>query len=349
MLADNEDKVLRDLEAFGLTTLEAKAYVTLLSFREATATALARVMGLHAAQLYGILEKLVQKGFVVEQPGRPKVYKAVEPEKALERVLRDLRERRDRLVRVLSRVVAHPFKPAAPPIWLVRGHRNIAEVIQDMIGSARHEILLSVSCPIFPSIVESLRIARARGVSTFILLLQPHKPESAIEEASRVGRVRLGRKGDLVLIVDMAKCLYIQHALLSSLGLESYALLINELSLVDLFMHNFVRQWLIARPFNDYPSIGAPQVYTCHRLALLDIKHLLEDGYEVYAEVDGYEIKEGRSCKLRGRVRDVTMDAEEGVYNFLLEVDDGRTLRVGGFDAYLEDVAARTIKVWTKP
>jgi len=343
-----EDRVLEDLEAFGLTSLEAKTYITLLSFREATITMLARSMGLHAAQLYGILEKLVQKGFVVEQPGRPKVYRAVTPKRALDRIIRDLAERRDRIVDALSGIVRRPISLTTPPIWLVKGHKNIVETMQDLIDGAKVDILLSTSHTLLPSLLTPLKEAKGRGVEIFILLFSPGVPKDFLGKVTEIGRVRLGRRGDLVLITDMTKCLYIQHAMLSSMGLKSYALLTGELSLVDLFMHNFIRQWSTARPINDFPTISSPHKYTCHRLALSDIDWLLQKGFEVYAEVEGMRTKSSEKCRVAGRVREVVMDPEEGIYNFLLETEDGSLVRVGGIDAYIEDVAAHVIKIWVK-
>ena len=338
-------RLLEDLEAFGLTGVEAKTYIKLLSFGEATITMLARSMGLHAAQLYGTLEKLVQKGFVIEQPGRPKVYRAVEPDVALDRVLRDLSERKERLTRALSKIASQAPKLATPPIWLVRGRRNVVETMQDLIDNAEIDILLSTDHSLLPSLVGNLEKAQSRGVETYILIFSPGAPRDLLERVMRLGRVRVGRKGDFILITDMDKCLYIQHAVLSSGEAGGYALLTSELSLVDLFMHNFIRQWNIARPLKDSPDVSAPHRYTCHRLALADIEHLLKEGYAVEVVVEGVLTKEQRRCEVKGRVREVTIDPEEGIYNFLVETDDGLLLRVGGADAYVEDVAARVIEV----
>jgi len=343
-----EEGVLEDLEAFGLTSLEAKTYVTLLTFGEATISMLARSMGLHAAQLYGTLEKLVQKGFVIEQPGRPKVYRAVPPRSALNRVIRDLIERKKRLVSVLSDLLRHQSKLTTPPIWLVKGDRNILETMQELIEGAKTDVLLSIRHQLLPGVLQSLKSAREKGVEVFILLSPRDVPANVLKNATEAGRVRLGRHGDLVLITDMSKCLYIQHAMLSSAGLRNYALLTEEPSLVDLFMHNFERQWSIAKPINDYPDPKKPHTYTCHRLALADIKALLQQGYEVYAEVEGIKPKTREKCRVEGRVLEVTMDQEEGIYNFLLETKEGAKLRVGGFDAYIEDVAAYVIKIRAK-
>ncbi len=339
--------ILSDLEAFGLTRTEAKAYVTLLSFEEATISMLAHSMGLHVPQLYGILEKLEQKGFVVEQPGRPRVYRAVEPDVVLTRVIRDMSKRRRKLIKELSEVRRNIHQLTVPPIWVIRSRKNISDTVKDIIEKAEIDILLSTNHLLFNNLLEQLSRARERGVQIFILLFPREVPESLVGKAVSIGRVRLGRRSDFILIADSSSCIYVQHALFSTLNLKGYAILTEEPSLVDLFMHNFINRWDISRPINDALKLDTlPRTYTCHRLALKDIKWLIDRGYTVHLEVNGYETRRGRRRKIVGIAKEVVIDSEDGMYNVLIETEDGKLLRAGGIDAYIEEIAARTIKIW---
>jgi len=343
---ESEDNILEDLEAFGLTRVEAKAYVTLLSFEEATISMLARSMGLHVPQLYGILEKLEQKGFVIEQPGRPRVYRAVEPQRVLNRILQDTIRRSKRLIKGLSEIKKRAHKLIVPPIWVIKGGRNIADTAKDIVERAEVDILLCTNHILLNSLLKSLDRARERGVQIFISLFPLKVPRYLIREAAKIGRVRLSRRGDFILITDSSICLYVQHALFSILNVKGYALLTEEPSLVDLFMHNFINRWTSSQSVNDYLDLKElPRTYTCHRLALIDIKHLLENGYKVQVEIDGYNTKNGSRCRVMGIVKEIVMDLEEGIYNVLVETKNKKLIRAGGIDAYLEDLAARTIKI----
>lgn len=111
-------------------------------------------------------------------------------------------------------------------------------------------------------------------------------------------------------------------------------------------MHNFINRWFSSKPVNDYISPESlPSSYTCHRLALTDIKWLINKGHNVVVEVRGEDTKKKKERVVVGVVKEVVMDAEEGRYNMLVESKEG-LVRVGGVDAYAEDVAAKTIKVW---
>ena len=339
--------ILQDLVAFGLTQTEAKVYVALLSFKEATINMLSHSTGLHVSQLYGILEKLEQKGFVIEQPGRPKVYRAVEPNIVLNRVLRDLSKRKERIVEELLRVKRNAFTTSVPPLWVIKGKKNILGTARDLVREAEIDILLSANHPLFNKLFEQLMRARDKGIQIFILLFPREIPKLTISKATKAGRVRLGRRSDFILIADSSSCVYIQHSLLDVLDLRGYAVLTEEPSLVDLFMHNFINRWAISKPINDELDIKSlPCTYTCHRLALSDIKWLMDRGYTVHVEVDGYETKSRRRRKIRGVARNVTMNPEDGMYNVLIETETGEKIEAGGIDAYIEEIAARTIKIW---
>jgi|GEM_PF-4453932 len=341
-----ENSILEDLEAFGLTRVEAKAYVTLLSFEEATISMLARSMGLHVPQLYGILEKLEQKGFVIEHPGRPRVYRAVKPQQVINRILQDAIRRSKRLIEELYEIKKRAHKLTVPPIWVIKGGKNIANTAKDIVERAEVDILLCTNHILFNSFLKPLGRARERGVQVFISLFPLKVPGYSIKKAAKIGRVRLGRRGDFILIADSSVCLYVQHALFSVLNVKGYALLTEEPSLVDLFMHNFINRWTSSQSVNDYLDLKElPRTYTCHRLALIDIEHLLENGYKVQVEIDGYNTKNGSRCKVMGIARGIVMDSEEGIYNVLVETKNKKLIRAGGIDAYLEDLAARTIKI----
>ncbi|RLE63076.1 MAG: hypothetical protein DRJ38_08420 [Thermoprotei archaeon] len=341
-----EDEILEDLEAFGLTRVEARTYVTLLSFEGATIGMLARSMGLHVPQLYGILEKLERKGFVVEQPGRPRVYRAVEPRLVLNRILQDTLKRSKRIIKRLSEIKKRAYRLIVPPIWVIKGGRNIADTAKDIIERAEIDILLSTNHFLLNNLLKPLNKAKERGVQIFVSLFPLKISDNLVEKAVKIGRVRLSKRGDFILIADSSTCLYVQHALFSVLNIKGYALLTEEPSLIDLFMHNFINRWTSSQSINDELSLKEfPKTYTCHRLALMDIKRLLESGYKVRVEINGYDTKKGSKHKVVGIAKEIVMDPEEGIYNILVETKKGKSVRAGGIDAYLEDLAARTITI----
>ncbi len=73
------NKVLSLLLDFGLTEYEAKTLTTLFNFVEADAPHISRNAEIPKTRIYDVLERLKERGLVLEVYGRPKRYKVIEP------------------------------------------------------------------------------------------------------------------------------------------------------------------------------------------------------------------------------------------------------------------------------
>lgn len=73
------NKILSLLLDFGLTEYEAKTLTTLFNFVEADAPHISRNAEIPKTRIYDVLEKLKERGLVLEVYGRPKRYKVIEP------------------------------------------------------------------------------------------------------------------------------------------------------------------------------------------------------------------------------------------------------------------------------
>ena len=98
-----ERELVAQLTRLGLTSYEAKAYLTLIRRDSFTAAQVARQSGLPRQRIYDVLGSLVQKGLAVARPGNVVKYAATPPELAIEQLL-------DRAPR---RAVAHGARRAA--------------------------------------------------------------------------------------------------------------------------------------------------------------------------------------------------------------------------------------------
>ena len=72
-------KILSLLLDFGLTEYEARTLTTLFNFVEADAPHISRNAEIPKTRIYDVLDKLKEKGLVLEVYGRPKKYKVIEP------------------------------------------------------------------------------------------------------------------------------------------------------------------------------------------------------------------------------------------------------------------------------
>lgn len=107
-------KYLKSFMEIGLTEREAKVYITLLSGRMFTVLELQEAVNIPRTKIYEVLNKLVNRNICIEKKlGRNKLYEAVEPKLALERVLESYKkdlERKEELIKQVSEVFTPIFQ-----------------------------------------------------------------------------------------------------------------------------------------------------------------------------------------------------------------------------------------------
>jgi HTH-type transcriptional regulator, sugar sensing transcriptional regulator len=83
----NDGTLVDRMVRLGLTTYEARAYVSLVRRDSFTAAQVARQSGLPRQRIYDVLGSLVEKGLASTRPGRVVKYAAIAPELAIERLV----------------------------------------------------------------------------------------------------------------------------------------------------------------------------------------------------------------------------------------------------------------------
>ncbi len=129
-----KEGIIDGLKKIGLTGYEAKAYAALVGLGEATARDIHEASEVPRTRIYDILRDLTDKGFVEFIEGSPTYYRAVEPEKVMERIRAELVEAIDiskRELRNLNIEVA-----GLSPIWCVRSEWGIKNRIRDFLAKA---------------------------------------------------------------------------------------------------------------------------------------------------------------------------------------------------------------------
>lgn len=87
------EKDLAGLIEFGLTALQANAYVILLKVNAARASQVSSMLNVHRPEAYRLLRELSDKGLVQKNLGYPWTYSAVPPERALSVLMRRYKDR----------------------------------------------------------------------------------------------------------------------------------------------------------------------------------------------------------------------------------------------------------------
>jgi len=89
--AENKEKLIELLnEELGLTPYESKAYIAILLHGSLSPQGVNQKSGVPRPRTYDVLNSLVGKGLLMEQPGRPPMYAAVDPRVGLKKMMTEL-------------------------------------------------------------------------------------------------------------------------------------------------------------------------------------------------------------------------------------------------------------------
>lgn len=167
-----EEKLVEYLKLLNLTEYESRTYIALVTRGISTVKEIRDMAGIPYSREYDILESLEKKGYVVVQPGRPRLYRAVHPREILSREL-ELRARIiEELINILSPIYEGTTKESSfeDVVWMVKGRENVVTKLEEMINKAREEILVLGVKPVMEyNLLGALSQAVDRGVKVKIL------------------------------------------------------------------------------------------------------------------------------------------------------------------------------------
>jgi len=200
------------LERLGLTEYEREAVAQLLSLGRTTAPNLAEAAGIPKARVYGVLDSLVEMGYVEEFPGRPKEYQPRPPEELLdcaeenrrqeyEQFVADLEERRESFLAEFGpryERAGQEITPAEELFHVVDvGEASERETRRIYHEAAERVRVLSKAFEYREALEPALDEALDRGVDVRVLLLHPAHipPEDRERHADLVAELDATRPG----------------------------------------------------------------------------------------------------------------------------------------------------------
>lgn len=182
--ATTVDRLVR----LGLTTYEARAYVTLVRRDSFTAAQIARTAGLPRQRIYDVLASLVEKGLASARPGSIVKYAALAPDLAVERLVASRRSAMSALERDATDVIgrlAPEFQAGRAQsdpleyIEVLRDRGAINERFAELQAAVKREILVFTRPPYATAPdenVEGIEVARthiARSIYEHSVLDDP--------------------------------------------------------------------------------------------------------------------------------------------------------------------------------
>ncbi len=82
-----EMNLIEDLAQIGLTLNESKVYLSLLKGEQFSAAQLAKESKINRTKIYCVLGNLMKRGFCEEVPGRVRMFRAMDPKIAMNKLI----------------------------------------------------------------------------------------------------------------------------------------------------------------------------------------------------------------------------------------------------------------------
>src|SRR6266704_723553 len=152
------------LQQLGLNKYEAEAYYALLANGPLTGYELGKRSPVPLSRSYEILERLMEKGLALVQPGDPPRYVAQDYQQFLAQV----RSTMELTLNTLSTsLAAIPVGAPANEFWVVRNRQNILTQAQSVIASVHSTLSIVLPAVAEPILLDTLTQSQQRGCQIF--------------------------------------------------------------------------------------------------------------------------------------------------------------------------------------
>ena len=133
------------LERLGLTEYEAKALDALFKLQEAQAPSISRHAQIPKTRVYDVLDRLVKKNVLIEIFGRPKKYRVIEPQKALNLLLEqktnEIKRMEKEAQKVMSELSVSRKDSSAEKVLKVKTESDFVKILANEIENARKSVV----------------------------------------------------------------------------------------------------------------------------------------------------------------------------------------------------------------
>jgi len=147
MFSQINPQLIRNLERLGLTENEAKAYVGVVSLREATAREVHELTNVPRAKIYEVLKVLVKKGYLEVRQGSPTYFRAVDPKQVIGKIKDEFI---NCAIETLDQLNELSYElPKTSPVWCIQSEWGIKNRIREILSGVKEELIVFSSGPEF--------------------------------------------------------------------------------------------------------------------------------------------------------------------------------------------------------
>ncbi|HIH74237.1 MAG TPA: TrmB family transcriptional regulator [Methanosarcina sp.] len=145
MFSQLNPQLILNLERLGLTENEAKAYVGIVSLREATAREVHELTNVPRAKIYEVLKILAKKGYLEIRQGSPTYFRAVDPKQVIGKIKDEFISC---AIETLDQLNELSYElPKTSPIWCIQSEWGIKNRIREILNGVKEELIIFSSAP----------------------------------------------------------------------------------------------------------------------------------------------------------------------------------------------------------
>ena len=243
---------LRALRNLGLSSYEARVYISLVRNGALTASEVSSQSRIPFSRVYDVLATLERSGWITVEQGRPKRYIPKSPRETAKAAVLSAQERlaewEQRVINDLQPFFDEKTKISAPEVHILHGSNNVRAKLNVTLGQAERHVLLSwgiVSEADIDFISPTLLHLRDRGVKLQILVSERMLTEKVRRLIKAVGEGKKRKEiyGGGAIIDDKQAII-----MLSSKPAESLAIWSQHTELAELAKIYFLYLYNSAQP-----------------------------------------------------------------------------------------------------
>ena len=345
-----DDATLRSqLRRFGFSEKEVDTYLTLLEHGEAKASTIADGAGVSKRYVYSVSETLEDRGFVeVDDHAVPTMIRAVPPETVVTQLVTDA----EAIEPALEARHTHA-EPETEQFEVIKSRVTVLKRIRSLIAEADHELTLSVPVSQLDELADELRAACDRGVLVVLLVTETAEPLADIAELASVARMWREPMPAMVA-ADRRLGLVAPAKMLTSAHCEAQAVVFAHPQLGPVISGSFFgNYWPVGTEIAVTDPDPLPITDDDFWTVIFQATLWLRTETALCAHVEGWWTESREAVELACRVVEVTQGLVEPTNNQFpvehsLTVDcDGHHHTVGGEGAFIEDIEAKQVTLYT--
>lgn len=172
-----DEGTIRALRSLGLSSYEARVYISLVRNGALTASEVSSQSRIPFSRVYDVLATLERGGWITVEQGRPKRYVPKSPRETSKAAVLSAQERlsewEQRVIENLQPLFDEKTKISAPEVHILHGSNNVRAKLNVALGQAERSVLLSwgiINEEDIDFISPTLLHLRDRGVKIQILI-----------------------------------------------------------------------------------------------------------------------------------------------------------------------------------